>query len=128
LPVEVEWSYSDERLPDGKRHHRYSEQPEPMLKKVNMLTAHKNSHIDQYMIKDHLGNVRSLITEEQRVDKYPSATLEQQTVGTEAQYYDIVTANIATNPPGITAYTNNANGIGNVPSDPHCLGSCLHEP
>ena len=80
------------------------------------------------MIKDHLGNVRSLITEEQRVDKYPSATLEQQTVGTEAQYYDIVTANIATNPPGITAYTNNANGIGNVPSDPHRLGSCLHEP
>ena len=119
MPLEVELSYSDERLPDGKRHHRYSEQPEVKLKKVNMLTAHKNYHIDQYMMKDHLGNVRSLITEEQRVDKYPVASLEDSKIATEKNYYDIQDAQVVdkSNATGITDYVND-NGIGNNPSDP----------
>jgi len=50
LPVEVEWSYSDERLPDGKRRHRYSEQPEVKLKKVNMLTAHNKINDNFYYL------------------------------------------------------------------------------
>ena len=75
-----------------------------------------------YMIKDHLGNVRVLITEEQKVDKYPIATLEDAKLATEEKYYTIDQAQIvdvstmSSNAPS-PAYDND-NGIGNNPSDP----------
>jgi|CXWL01.1.fsa_nt_gi RHS repeat-associated protein len=73
-----------------------------------------------YMLKDHLGNVRMVLTEEQKIDKYPVASLEDAKVNTEDDYYTINTANIVlatslTQPP--PAYTND-NGIGNNPPDP----------
>jgi RHS repeat-associated protein len=72
-----------------------------------------------YFIKDHLGNVRMLLTDEQQIDKYPVASLEPAKIATEKNYYDIndaqvVDKSIAT---GITDYTND-NGIGNNPGDP----------
>lgn len=71
-----------------------------------------------YMLKDHLGNVRMVLTEEQKQDKYPIASLEDAKIATEQQYYTINTANIklATNVTGLPAYIND-NGIGNVPPD-----------
>lgn len=45
-----------------------------------------------YFLKDHLGNIRSVITEELQVQTYPAATLESDdpmTIGTESNYYDI---------------------------------------
>jgi RHS repeat-associated protein len=42
-----------------------------------------------YMIKDHLGNVRVVITEEQQQDVYPAATLEPALVATESEFYAI---------------------------------------
>lgn len=73
-----------------------------------------------YMIKDHLDNVRMVLTEEQKQDNYPAATLEDVTynggtaISVEAQYYNIdnsktVPQSVAT---GIPAYQNN-NGITN---------------
>ncbi len=47
-----------------------------------------------YMIKDHLANVRILITEEQKVDQYPIASLEDAKLATEKEYYTIDDANI----------------------------------
>ncbi|MET0395003.1 MAG: DUF6443 domain-containing protein, partial [Chitinophagaceae bacterium] len=72
-----------------------------------------------YMIKDHLGNVRMVLTEEQKVDKYPVASLEDDKVAIEETYYmmdksKIVDASTVT---GLPSYTND-NGIGNNPSDP----------
>ncbi len=49
-----------------------------------------------YMLKDHLGNVRAVLTEEKKQDVYPAATLEDGAVGTEAAYYDIKSGNIQT--------------------------------
>jgi hypothetical protein len=70
------------------------------------------------MIKDHLGNVRMVLTEELKKDKYPVASLETAKLGTEDDYYTIdqskiVDANTVT---ALPAYTND-NGIGNNPTD-----------
>jgi len=75
-----------------------------------------------YMIKDHLGNVRVLITEEQKIDKYPIATLEDAKIATEEKYYTIDQAQIVDvsvmGPNAPSPAYDNDNGIGNNPSDP----------
>jgi RHS repeat-associated protein len=47
-----------------------------------------------YMIKDHLGNVRAVLTDEQKQDVYPAVTLENGATATEAAYYNLNSANI----------------------------------
>jgi RHS repeat-associated protein len=42
-----------------------------------------------YVLKDHLNNTRVVITEEQKIDAYPAATLETATLATEKKYYSI---------------------------------------
>jgi len=72
-----------------------------------------------YMIKDHLGNVRTVLTEELKQDKYPVASLEPSKLATEKMYYDITDAQIVdkNTVTGLPAYAND-NGIGNNPPDP----------
>ncbi len=78
-----------------------------------------------YFIRDHLGNVRMVLTDEQQVDIYPAATMEgtlsnaNTAVGFEQQFYAITQADIADNSeaPGITNVSNiyqNNNVIANV--------------
>src|SRR5690606_26656351 len=40
-----------------------------------------------YFIKDHLGNVRMVLTEEQKTDAYPAATMETAQAATEESLY-----------------------------------------
>jgi RHS repeat-associated protein len=47
-------------------------------------------HYD-YMERDHLGNVRILLTEEQESNQYPAATLETGTINAEQVYYGNLT-------------------------------------
>ena len=84
-----------------------------------------NSFAYDYFIKDHLGNVRMVLTEEQKQDFYPAATLEgdvnnnNTAAGYENRFYTINSSNIAnqSDATGITTYQNN-NGIANpYPSD-----------
>ena len=65
-----------------------------------------------YFLKDQLGNVRVVITEEQRQDIYPAATLENAKVSVEQIYYDIKPSQVVDKTPSTPAYTNN-NGIPN---------------
>jgi RHS repeat-associated protein len=73
-----------------------------------------------YMIKDHLGNTRMVLTEEKQQDNYPAATVENVTfnggtaITNETPYYNITAANIVaqTVATGIPVYQNN-NGITN---------------
>ncbi len=44
-----------------------------------------------YMIKDHLGNVRMVLTEEPKTNAYPAATLEPSTITTESTFYGNLT-------------------------------------
>jgi len=71
-----------------------------------------------YFIKDHLGNVRMVLTDEQKVDKYPVASLEDSKLSTEGNYYQIAQGQVvpASQINGLPSYTND-NGIGNVPGD-----------
>ncbi|MBS1755984.1 MAG: hypothetical protein JSU03_01770, partial [Bacteroidetes bacterium] len=82
-----------------------------------------------YFIKDHLGNVRMVLTEEQRQDIYPAATLEGTGASTdpkavEQNYYAINNANIVSSSvaTGIANYPNN-NGILN--NNPNCTSTSL---
>ena len=50
------------------------------------------AHFDyDYFIKDHLSNVRMVITEEQKTDAYPAATMETGTIASESEYYGNLT-------------------------------------
>jgi RHS repeat-associated protein len=51
--------------------------------------AGASSFVYDYMLKDHLGNVRVVLTDEQQVDIYPAATLEPSLVATEMNFYNI---------------------------------------
>jgi hypothetical protein len=44
-----------------------------------------------YMLKDHLGNIRMVLTEEEKIDAYPAATMETATIETERMYYGNLT-------------------------------------
>lgn len=74
-----------------------------------------------YFVKDHLGDVRMVLTEEQQKDIYPAATLEgdpansSTAAGYESLYYSINSTNIVAKSAatGITDYVNN-NGISSV--------------
>ncbi|MBL7733769.1 MAG: RHS repeat-associated core domain-containing protein [Chitinophagaceae bacterium] len=45
------------------------------------------SIVYDYMLKDHLGNVRMVLTEEQKTDAYPAASMETAQAGTEEALY-----------------------------------------
>ena len=71
-----------------------------------------------YFIKDHLGNVRMVLTDERKVDKYPTATFEDAKIQAEQNFYSINTSQVvdATSVSGLTTYVND-NGIGDNPED-----------
>jgi len=47
------------------------------------------SYVYDYFVKDHLGNTRMVLTEEQQTDAYPVASLEAATLSNEKLYYTI---------------------------------------
>src|SRR5207245_329082 len=80
--------------------------------------------VNDYYIKDHLGNVRMVLTDEQQTDIYPAATLEgtgqsSDPIAVEQNYYNINASQVVSNPSGISAYQNN-NGNPPVNNNPNC--------
>jgi RHS repeat-associated protein len=58
--------------------------------RIRFKVANNSLNYD-YMIKDHLGNVRMVLTEEQQPDLYPAATMEVATITAESNYYGNLT-------------------------------------
>lgn len=63
-----------------------------------------------YFLKDHLGNTRVVLTDEQQVDPYPAVSLEDGALTTDTFYYRINTANIVANPASLPSTYANNNG------------------
>ncbi len=79
-----------------------------------------------YFLKDHLGNIRVVLTEEQKQDIYPVATLEGSLTANgspnaafiEKEYYSINSANIVVKD-SVTGITDYPNHNGNPPANPN---------
>ncbi len=63
-------------------------------------TIGTNRYVFDYFIKDHLGNTRMVLTDEQQIDRYPTATLEANALGQEKNYYDINDTYVVPKPGG----------------------------
>ncbi len=82
-----------------------------------------NSFKFDYFLKDHLGNTRMVLTDEQQTDMYPAATLEVGDSATENLYYMNLDSTRTALPPGYpTDTTTNPNNyvaeVGGSTSDP----------
>jgi RHS repeat-associated protein len=70
-----------------------------------------------YLLKDHLGNVRMVITDEIKRNKYPVASMEPSKRGIEQGFYTIDETNIVDAIQNNIPQYSNDNGIGNNPDD-----------
>ena len=74
-------------------------------------TAHPNTPTGfayDYFIKDHLGNVRMVLTDEnQPADMYPPATMEDAVIAGEERYYGNLSSTAAGKPSGFDSDTGN---------------------
>lgn len=60
-----------------------------------------------YFLKDHLGNVRVVLTDDVQTDPYPVASLETNTINNEKQYYTIPDdASVRVNKSSVPGYPN----------------------
>ena len=85
-----------------------------------------NSFVYDYFIKDHLGNVRMVLTEEQQTDMYPAATMETATATTEETYYSNLPATRIDAPTGYPANTPSGNAkVAKVRGDGNKIGPAM---
>lgn len=81
----------------------------------NVSVSSPSVFVYDYFVKDHLGNTRMVLTDEQQQDVYPVATLEDGAVGTESNYYTINTGAIVPNPASFPPASTYPNNNGNPP-------------
>ncbi|MET0463518.1 MAG: DUF6443 domain-containing protein [Chitinophagaceae bacterium] len=81
-----------------------------------------------YMIKDHLGNVRMVLTEELKSNAYPAATMEESLATTEDQFYSNLTATRTTRPSAMpidNTYSNPNERVAKVNSSTNKIGPAI---
>ncbi|PZR29022.1 MAG: hypothetical protein DI535_04205 [Citrobacter freundii] len=86
----------------------------------NLVTGLEND----YMIKDHLGNVRMVLTEELKTDAYPVASMETAPATTEEAIYGNISATRVNKPSGYPTdtYTNPNDKVALVRGDGNKIG------
>ncbi|MGN6293479.1 MAG: DUF6443 domain-containing protein [Chitinophagaceae bacterium] len=79
-----------------------------------------------YMIKDHLGNVRMVLTEQIKKDEYPAATMETAQAATENTFYSNLDATRVNRPSGYTdTYTDPNDKVALVRGDGNKIGPAI---
>ena len=79
-----------------------------------------------YMIKDHLGNVRMVLTEQLKTDFYPAATMETAQAATENIYYSNLDATRVNRPSGYTdTFTDPNDKVALVRGDGNKIGPAI---
>jgi RHS repeat-associated protein len=80
-----------------------------------------------YFIKDHLGNVRMVLTEEQKVDAYPAATMEVADSTDENKFYSNLTATRQSKPWGYPTdnYTDPNDKVAALRGDNNKIGPAI---
>jgi RHS repeat-associated protein len=69
------------------------------------------SLVFDYFVKDHLGNVRMVLTDEQQTNVYPLVTFEDATYSNELTYYDSVDQERVARPGSFFNSTSNGNKV-----------------
>jgi len=101
-------------------------QEEGRVRKI-MSTEGATQYVFDYMLKDHLGNVRAVITDEQKQDAYPAASMEAANAAIEKKYYSKIDetatpiSSIAGYPTTDT-YTNPNNSVARVNGSGNKIG------
>ena len=106
---------ADTNNPDYAYRLQFIGHEEGRIRFVQGVSPNPSRYVYDYFVKDHLGNVRMVLTEEEQRDIYPIATLEgdkasaTSSIGRAKLFYDIdtskiVSRNFATNIPN---YENN---------------------
>jgi RHS repeat-associated protein len=79
-----------------------------------------------YMIKDHLGNVRMVLTEQLKTDFYPAATMETAQAATESIFYSNLDATRVNRPSGYTdTFTDPNDKVALVRGDGNKIGPAI---
>jgi RHS repeat-associated protein len=68
---------------------QYFGQEEGRIRPKRDVNGTVKDYVYDYFLKDHLGNVRMVLTDEQKKDLYPAASLEAASLGIEKQIYTI---------------------------------------
>ena len=88
--------------------------------------ASDNTFQFDYMLRDHLGNVRAVLTEEQQTDMYPAATMELAQATTEEAIYSNVNTTRVNRPLAYTdTYTDPNDKVSMVKGDGNKIGPSI---
>ena len=82
------------------------------VKETTVENQPAKEYVFDYFLKDHLGNVRMVLTEETQTDVYPVASLENSgAINLEGLYYNIKPSNIVNKPASMPDYQNKTDGV-----------------
>lgn len=71
---------------------QYFSMEEGRIRPLRNANGNITSFTYDYFIKDDLGNVRMVLTEENKTDAYPAATMETSSINSESAYYSNLTS------------------------------------
>ncbi len=81
-------------------------QEEGRIRKISSKGGEGAEYVFDYFLKDHLGNIRMVLTDEHVQNIYPAANLEDGATEEEKRFYNIVDVNIKPSPTCVLAYLN----------------------